>query len=300
MPMTLRQLQYVVAVAEARSFSRAAAICHVSQPSLSAQIAEVESSLDVRLFERARSGVLVTPAGEVLVERARRVLVEARDLVQAALRFVDPLAGSLRVGVIPTVAPYLLPEIMPPLREAFPRLTLLWTEEKTDELVARLGRGELDAALVALEADLGDLEHQVLFRDPFVVALPKEHRLAKGKAPLRLEDLAGEQVLLLDDGHCFRDQTLALCARARVEEADFRATSLPTLVQMVTAGVGVTLLPRLAVPAESGRANLALRPLPSTAPGRTIALAWRRRSPFVDALRALAASMRKARPVSRA
>lgn len=294
LPFTLRQLQYVVAVAEARSFSRAAAVCHVSQPSLSAQVAEVESSLGVRLFERDRAGVLITPAGEALVDRARQVLVEARDLAQDARRFVDPLAGTLRIGVIPTIAPYLLPDLLAPLREKFPRLTLLWTEEKTDELVSRLGRGELDAALVALEADLGDLEREALFHDPFVVALPKEHPLARGKSALRLEDLAREQVLLLDDGHCFREQVLGLCARERIDEADFRATSLPTLVQMVTAGVGVTLLPKLAVAAEQGRANLALRPLPPPAPGRTVALAWRRRSPFGDSLRQLAATMRKA------
>ncbi len=294
LPMTLRQLQYAVAVADARSFRRAAELCHVSQPSLSAQVAELESSLGVRLFERDRSGVLLTQAGHVLVERMRRLLVEGRDIGAIARRFVDPLAGVLRFGAIPTIAPYLLPEIVPPLRKAFPALTLLWTEAKTEDVVASLGLGELDAAIVALEAELGDLDHEHLGFDPFVVAAPKGHRLAKDRGPVAVEELAGERLLLLDDGHCFRDQAVSFCASHRLDEQDFRATSLPTLVQMVGAGIGITILPRIAVAAEARRSRLAVRDFDAPAPGRTIVLAWRKRSPFAEALRLVAAPMRAA------
>lgn len=292
LPLTLRQLQYAVAVADHRSFRRAAEACAVSQPSLSAQVAELESSLGVRLFERERGGVLLTAAGEAIVARARKTLLSAQELSQEARRFVDPLVGTLRIGVIPTVAPYLLPLVVEGLQANFPRLTLLWTEEKTEELVEALGQGRLDAVVLALEAPIGDLEHETLFFDPFWVALPKGHRLAKGRSPLPLDRLTDERMLLLDDGHCFREQALSVCVTAEVEEADFRATSLPTLVQMVRAGVGLTLLPELALAQEASRSGLAVRPLPRPAPGRTIALAWRKGSPLEPALRKIAASLR--------
>src|SRR5437899_2391798 len=182
-PLTVRQLQYVVAVAETRSFRRAAESCFVSQPSLSAQIADLEGALNVKLFERDRRGVLLTAAGAELVERARRVLVDLEDLLEAARHHVDPLAGTLRVGVIPTIGPYLLPEIDPALRKAYLRLRLLWTEEKTEVLVQRIEHGELDAAFLALEADLGDLEHEVIGLDPFVLAVPEAHELARARRP---------------------------------------------------------------------------------------------------------------------
>jgi LysR family hydrogen peroxide-inducible transcriptional activator len=294
LPLTLRQLQYVVAVADAKSFRRAAERCHVSQPSLSAQVAELEGALGVRLFERDRRRVLLTPAGEELVGRARRVLLEAEDLTEVAKRHVDPLAGTLRVGVIPTIGPYLLPAIDPALRKAFPRLALLWTEDKTPVLVQRLERGELDAAFLALEADLGDLEHEVVGRDPFVLATAKDHRLAQGSRPVRVDDLRDEHVLLLDEGHCFRNQALDLCAKAGIEEMGFRATSLATLAQMTAAGSGITLLPELAVEVENRRGQLAIRPFGKPIPQRTIVLAWRRRSALAESLRAIAAQARTA------
>ena len=292
---SLRQLQYAVAVADARSFRRAAEQCGVSQPSLSAQLAQLEGALGVRLFERDRRRVLLTPAGEDLIERARRVLVDADDLVDAARRLGDPLAGTLAIGVIPTVSPYLLPTAAPAIRRAHPRLTVRWLEDKTENLARELHAGRLDAALLALEADLGGpLKREVIGRDPFVLAAPRAHPLGKPARPASLSELRGAHLLLLDDGHCLRDQALAVCAGARTEELAFRATSLPTLAQMVSAGAGVTLLPRMAVATESRRAHLAVRPLSDERAFRTLALVWRPTSPLGPALKELAATIRAA------
>ena len=237
-PFSLRQLQYAVAVAETGGFRRAAERCHVSQPSLSAQLAQLEAVLGVRLFERDRRRVLPTPAGEALVARARRVLVEAGELAAAAALLGDPLAGPLQLGVIPTISPYLLPEATAALRARCPRLSVRWTEEKTDALLAALREGRLDGVLLARVAGLEDLVRTTVAEDPFVLAVPTDHPLARGRRLARLADLDGETALLLEDGHCLRDQALALCARAGVREADFRATSLSTLVQMVRGGAG--------------------------------------------------------------
>lgn len=293
-PVTVRQLQYVVAVAETLSFRRAAERCHVSQPSLSAQVAEVESALGVQLFERDRRHVLVTAAGEAVVARARVVLLAVEDLVDSAKQHSDPLAGTLRLGVIPTIAPYLLPDLDPALRAAFPRLTLWWTEDKTETLVAALHRGELDAALVALEADLGDLDHAVVGEDPFVLAAASTDTFAASRETIRLADLGGRRMLLLDDGHCFRDQALELCARGGATELGFRATSLMTLVQMVAAGDSLTLLPKLAVAVENRRGSLRILPFEAPAPKRTLGLVWRPSSPLAASLRALADAARLA------
>src|SRR5215471_10261068 len=191
---TLRQLQYVVAVAELMSFRRAAERCNVSQPSLSAQVAEMEAALGVPLFERDRRGVLVTPAGQELIARARRVLVEADDLAESAHRYVDPLAGTLRIGVIPTIAPYLLPHVVPALRKAYPHLTFIWIEDKTDALVRSLNQGNLDSALLALEANIADLEHVEITVDPFVLATPKNHPLSRATTPITRDRLRGESI----------------------------------------------------------------------------------------------------------
>lgn len=293
-PFSLRQLQYAVAVADARSFSEAAARCRVSQPSLSAQIAQLEDALGTRLFERDRRRVLLTTPGEQLLERARIVLREVDDLVDLAQRSTDPLASTIRLGVIPTLSPYLIPCIRPALRRAFPKLTLLWVEDKTEVLIAKLAAGELDGALLALEAEIGDVEREVVGYDPFVLAAPAGHPLMLKKAPVKLSELDSENVLLLDDGHCFRDQALAVCSRAKAQELEFRATSLPTLAQMVADGNGVTLLPQLAVATEAKRARLAVRPFAEPVPGRTIALVWRRRSPLGTALKQLAGTAREA------
>ena len=288
--LSLRQLEYVVAVADTRGFRRAAERCGVSQPTLSAQIQQLESVLGVTLFERDRAGVLVTTVGEEVVARARRVLIETEDLVSAATRARDPFKGTFRVGVIPTIAPYYLPEVTQLLAKEYPELRLVLREEKTEDTVRDLWAGALDAGLVALEADLGDLEHAEVLRDPFVLALPKGHRLAK-KKKVSQKDLDDEQVLLLEDGHCMRAQALAVCNQAGAKEMDLRATSLATLVQMVAGGSAVTLLPLLAVSVENRRAQLEIREFTSPIPGRTLALVWRPQSPFADAFRATAATL---------
>lgn len=291
-PMTLRQVQYAVAVADTLSFRKAAARCHVSQPSLSAQLAQMEAGLGVRLFERDRRRVLITQAGRAVIERARALLRESDDLVVLAQRFGDPLSGTLRLGVIPTISSYLLPRLSVALRQTYPELTVYWVEDKTEVLVRSLEGGTLDAALVALEAELGSVAHEVIGSDPFVLALPLEHPLGANRKPAKASELENASVLLLDDGHCFREQTLAYCTGAKARELEFRATSLSTLAQMVASGAGVTLLPQVAVATETKRADLLIRPFADPAPHRTLALIWRRRSPLEPPLQELAASIR--------
>jgi LysR family transcriptional regulator, hydrogen peroxide-inducible genes activator len=295
-PFTLRQLQYALAVAEALSFRRAAERCRVAQPSLSAQVAQLEEALGVRLFERNRRHVLVMPGGAALLERARSLLAGADDLLEAARGSGDPLAGSLRLGIIPTVSPYLLPAAAPALRKAFPRLRVEWLEERTADLVAQLRAGALDGALVALEAELGEVEQEPVAVDPFLLATPAGHPLGLRTGPARVAELRGAEVLLLDEGHCLRAQTLAVCTRGRAREREFRATSLPTLVQMVAGGAGVTLLPLLSIATEARHGELALRPFAAPAPHRTLALVWRPGAPVGPALRRLAAALREAYP----
>ena len=256
----------------------------------------MEAALGVPLFERDRRGVLVTPAGQELIARARRVLVEADDLAESAHRFVDPLAGTLRIGVIPTIAPYLLPHVVPALRKTYPALTFVWIEDKTDTLVRSINHGHLDSALLALEANLGDLDHVTITVDPFVLATPKGHPLSRTTTPLTRNRLRGEPILLLDEGHCFRDQVLEYCSGSKVEELGFRATSLPTLAQMVSSGSGITLLPSIAVPTESQRSQLAIRLFSRPAPFRTIVLGWRRRSALTETLHKIAETIRRQTP----
>jgi LysR family hydrogen peroxide-inducible transcriptional activator len=275
LPLTLRQLQYVLAVADTRHFRRAAERCAVAQPALSTQIAALEEALGVRLFERGRGGVVITPAGEALVASARTIVQATEALVQEARHHQDPLAGTLRLGIIPTLAPYLLPELVPRLRQAWPALVPRWLEERTAVLVRSLHEGLLDVALLALEADLEGLETLALVQDPFFLVLPETHPLAREAGPVALERLEGERILLLEDGHCLRNQALAACGGARVEELGYRATSLPTLVQMVAGGLGLTLLPKLALATETSRAAVAVRALAAPPPFRTLAMAWR-------------------------
>lgn len=297
--LTFRQLEYLIALADTLGFHRAAERAHVSQPALSAQVQQAEAVLGVRLFERNQRRVLLTPAGAVVVARARRVLREAEDLLASARQLSDPFQGGWRLGLIPTVAPYLLPEILPGIHRAHPGLRLLLREERTPVLVRELLAGGLEAAILAEVPELGDLVRAPLAEDPFLLAAPLDHPLA-GKAKVALKDLDQVALLLLEDGHCLRGQALAFCAKAGAREADFRASSLSTLVQMVAAGMGVTLLPALCAPLERTRASLALRPFTKPAPGRRLVLAWRGGSPLAGALESFAGELRAAWPTGSA
>ena len=277
--MNLRDLRYLVALADLRHFGRAADACFVSQPTMSTQIRKLEEELGVVLIERAPRKVMLTAAGQDAVQRARRIVAEVDELKESARRSRDPASGALRLGVFPTLGPYLLPHVVPQLRERFPQLELLLTEEKSDVLLARLREGKLDAALLALPLHDEQLHAQFLFEEPFLLAAPQQHPLARRSA-LDAAELSDETLLLLEDGHCLRDQALDVCRLSGArEKSGFRATSLETLRQMVAAGVGVTLLPALSVHEPIAQpANIRLVPFRGTAPSRRIALVWRKSS----------------------
>ena len=295
--MNLRDLRYLVALADHGHFGRAAKACFVSQPTLSMQIRKLEDELGVVLFERAPRKVMPTPAGREAVERARRIVAEVEAMREAARRSHDPEAGSVRLGIFPTLGPYLLPHVVPRLHARFPRLELLLVEEKSDVLLARLRDGRLDAALLALPIDDDQLHVEYLFEEPFVLAVPEHHRLAD-RGTLALADLADERLLLLEDGHCLREQALAVCRLAGSGEGSgFQATSLETLRQMVAAEVGVTLLPMLAVQPPVARSeSIRLLRFGGERPSRRIAMAWRRSSAMDAFLQRLAAEFRALPP----
>jgi LysR family hydrogen peroxide-inducible transcriptional activator len=286
--MNLRDLRYLVALADTKHFGRAAEKSHVSQPTLSAQIRKLEDYLGVQLVERQPRKVALTDVGERVVERARRILRDSDEMVDLAKLSRDPLAGKLRVALIPTLGPYLLPAVAPKIRKALPKLQLLLYEYQTEVLLERLRDGELDLGILALGHETEDFEKRVLFDEPFTVALPATHALAK-KASLKIEDLSGETLLLLEDGHCLRDQALDVCGRIDIREAqDFRATSLETLRQMVAAGLGITLLPELSTEGPFAQArNLAVRPFAKPVPRRTIGAVWRKSSTRIPAVAAV-------------
>ena len=290
--VSLRQLQYLVAVADLGGFSKAADACHVAQPSLSAQVAQAEAQLGVQVFERGQRGVHVSAAGAAVLEQARVVLNAARHLEDVAAQLTDPFTGTLRLGVIPTVGPYLLPDVVPILRAAYPKLTMQWTEERTPTLIRLIDEGQIDAAILAQDSNIEGLAHARLTFDPFVIAAARQNPLLASHRPARPADLDGAEVLLLEDGHCLRDQALSLCDRAGARESDFRATSLATLVQMVSSGNAVTVLPAMTVPVENRRGQLGLREFAPKTPGRTLVLAWRKGSALKGALDAVAATIR--------
>ncbi|MFT4197390.1 MAG: LysR substrate-binding domain-containing protein [Pseudoxanthomonas sp.] len=289
--MNLRDLKYLVALADHGHFGRAAAASFVSQPTLSTQIRKLEEELGVALVERAPRKAMLTAAGRDAAERARRIVAEVEQMKEAARRSRDPEAGTVRLGIFPTLAPYLLPHVVPALRQRFPQLELLLVEEKSDVLLARLREGKLDAVLLALPVEDEQLHVQFLFEEPFVLAVPERHALARRHSSLTLEALAGEKLLLLEDGHCLRDQALEVCHLAgAIEKDEFRATSLETLRQMVAAGVGVTLLPALAVkPPVAQSDSIQLLPFRhDRQPSRRIAMVWRKSSAMAGFLQELA------------
>jgi LysR family hydrogen peroxide-inducible transcriptional activator len=293
----LKDLRYLVAVADCRHFGKAAERCFVSQPTLSAQLKKLEDYLGVQLVERQPNNVSLTAAGEQIVSRARRILEASEEVVTLARSHRDPLAGRLRVALLPTIGPYLLPRIAQALRKSLPRLDLQLYEYQTGPLLEKLQGGEIDMGILALPVDLEGLEARELYTEPFIVALPDQHKLAKRES-LRADDLKGETLLLLEDGHCLRDQALEVCSRIGAQEKqDFRATSLETLRQMVATGAGLTLLPELASRGAYGNAKgVAIRPFAKPAPVRHVGAVWRKtsaRRPAIEAVSKLIANHAK-------
>jgi LysR family transcriptional regulator, hydrogen peroxide-inducible genes activator len=284
--MNLRDLSYLVALAEHRHFGRAADACYVSQPTLSTQIRKLETELGVDLIERNPRNLVLTDAGRRVVERARIILAEADNITEIARQASDPESGSLRIGIFPTLAPYLLPHVVPHIHARYPGLELLLVEEKTEEVLQRLREGKLDAGVLALPVNDELLHQEFLFEEEFVLAVPADHPLAGTDGPAPPSMIAGESLLLLEDGHCLREQALAVCQLAGASErGGFRATSLETLRQMVAAGVGVTLLPELAVqPPVPIYEDIRLIRFAEPVPRRRIAMFWRTTSAYRDFL----------------
>lgn len=291
---TLRQLEYLVAVADHRHFGQAARHCAVSQPALSKQVREVESLLGIDIFERSRPQILITRPGEMIVEQARRVLAEARALTRLAANAQGDVSGPLHCGVIPTLAPYVLPPLLQALQERFPRLKPLLYEAQTDDLVEALRAGELDVVLMAWPVSHDGLDGGPIFSEPFVVAAPTDHPLAQ-PAAIQHEALRHHALLLMDEGHCFRDHALDVCASVEAQEdMAVRASSLTTLALMVHHGIGATLIPAMALPVEfATRRNVVLRAFATHPPKRQVGLAWRRRSVRVELFETMVALLRR-------
>ncbi|TAJ36439.1 MAG: hydrogen peroxide-inducible genes activator [Reyranella sp.] len=284
---TLRQLRYLVATVDRCHFGQAAAACNVSQSTLSAGIQELEELLGAPMLERTKRTVVPTALGRELADRARLLLQGAEELMEVAQAARDPMSGSVHLGVIPTIGPFLLPRALPRLREAWPKLQLYLREDQTARLLERLDSGELDAALLALPYPMGDLEVMDLGEDLFSVVYPTGREAPK--------DMASENLLLLEDGHCLRDQALAACEleSARRNTA-YNGTSLHTLAQMVANGLGVTLMPQMALDAGIVRGlDVAVRPLTGASPHRRIGLVWRRASARKETFRRLGEMLKK-------
>ncbi len=282
--MTLRELQYLVALAETRHFGKAAEACFVSQPTLSTQLKKLEEQLGVQLIERAPKQVMLTEVGKVISERAQWILRDVEQLKEIARRTKNPEAGTLRLGAFPTLGPYLLPHIVPAITQRFPELELLLVEEKTETLLQRLHDGRIDAALLALPIHDPSLRCETLFSEPFYLAVPKGHPLSK-RQQVSVEDLREHTILLLEEGHCLRDQALDVCHLASAtERTGFRATSLETLRHMVAANVGMTLLPKLALQPGNDGDTLTTIPFAAPSPNREVAMVWRKSSALDDFL----------------
>jgi len=292
--LSLKQMRYAVAVAEAGHFGRAARACHVSQPALSQQIQSIEEACGTLLFDRLKEGVRPTPFGAEFVARARRVLEQAEALSTFALRRAEP-DRPIRFGLIPTVAPYLLPDIFPALAQHLPQLSFAISENRTDALIAGLVDGTLDVALIGTAPPQQGirLTSAPLFHDPFVLATSRSETAPR---PMSLSDLASERILLLDEGHCFRDQAIAACRLDSGPAArTFAATSLSTIVEFVANGQGVTLLPRIALRKEASDPRIAIHDLLSPGAGRLLSLVWREATPFAPTFEAMTDLIRATR-----
>jgi LysR family hydrogen peroxide-inducible transcriptional activator len=286
--MNLKDLKYLVALADTGHFGKAAERTFVSQPTLSAQLKKLEDYLGVKLVERQPKNVKLTEVGRQIVVRARRMLDEGDQIIALARNNTDPFVGKLKMGLIPTIGPYLLPRVMQKLRKALPHLGLMLYEHQTEALLRRLRDGEIDLGIMALPVAQEGMETRALYDEAFTVALPNNHPLA-AKTAIKVADLKGQTLLLLEDGHCLRDQALEVCSRIEVHEAeDFRATSLETLRQMVIAGLGITLLPETAVESPFGsQRGLSIRQFVKPAPTRTVGAVWRKTSTRAPAIGAV-------------
>lgn len=293
--MNLRDLEYLIALDELRHFRKAAEHCYVSQPTLSGQLKKLEQELGVQLVERTRHKVFLTPVGQEVAQKARRIMQEVEYIQELAQLAGDPLRGPLYIGLIPTLGPYLLPLIIPDIRKRLPGLELYLHEIQTAELLKRLSSGDLDVGILALPVDIEQMQIRPLFQENFWLAVPIHHPLA-GQKTIQIQQLAQETILLLDDGHCLREQALDVCATAGArEKANFRGTSLETLKHMVSSGNGITLMPELAI-LNSDRNNGLIRYLPfeQPAPSRRIGLIYRNSSPRKSCFEKLARIIQKA------
>ncbi|MBT9569462.1 MAG: hydrogen peroxide-inducible genes activator [Thiobacillus sp.] len=291
--MTLQELRYLVALADHGHFGRAAEACCITQSTLSTQIKKLEDFLGVTLFDRSLKRVTPTPIGREILQAARNIIEESERIRELARHAQDPMDRTLRLGVIPTLGPYYLPHALQLTHKKHPGLRLLLREEMTPQILSHLVEGKLDAGLLALPVEDDALRVEPLFYEPFFAALPAGHALAKHDV-LRVSDLMNEKLLLLDEGHCLRDQALDVCGAQSKGREEVRATSLETLRQMVGMELGVTLLPALAVDAgpRVNRKAVEIRPFKKPAPGRMIGLVWRKRAPFPETFERLAATLK--------
>jgi LysR family transcriptional regulator, hydrogen peroxide-inducible genes activator len=286
--VTLKQLRYFDALAREQHFGRAADACAVTQPALSMQIQDLEASLGIALVERTRNGIKLTPKGEEIAIRAQRLLNDVRNLVDYAQHAGGILSGTLRLGVIPSIAPYLLPPLLPLLKEKYPNLELYVRETQTQPLTDELVEGKLDVLLLALPMKNPDIETLPVFEDRFLLAVPKSKKLP-GRVRATKDMVEGDRLLLLEEGHCLRDQALTYCSLQQVDAINtFGASSLSTIVEMVSAGLGITLLPEICVGVEGRSRDIKVIRFVDPEPSRSIGLAWRRSSPRRDDFLALA------------
>ena len=290
---TMKQLQYLVALADTQHFGQAAERCYITQSTLSAGIRDLESALGTAVAERTNRQVLITRAGKQIAERAKAILQKAEEVMEVAQADLTPMTGEMRLGVIPTIGPFFLPRVLPALRERYPELTIYLREEQSVPLLARLEEGELDVALIALPYDTGDLVIESVMDDEFLFACNRNHVLA-GSDEVPIEALESAQLMLLEEGHCLRGHALDVCGQGNSRiRSQFEASSLHTLVQMVAAGIGVTLIPRLAVDAHITQGtNVTLSRISAPA-FRQIGLAWRRTSLRFEDFRQLANTLRE-------
>jgi LysR family hydrogen peroxide-inducible transcriptional activator len=289
--MTLQELRYLVALADLGHFGQAAEACFVSQSTLSTGLKKLEDYLGIVLFDRSLKRVTPTPIGREIVESARRIVEEAGRIREVASYAKDPMDRTVHLGVIPTLGPYYLPHVLTSVREAHPKLRLLLREEMTPHMLTHLAEGKLDAGVLALPILDPTLEVKPLFEEPFLAAVPADHALAKAKS-VNIDDLAKAGLLLLEEGHCLRDQALDACHLQGLKSEEIRATSLETLRQMVAMGLGVTLMPALACTASMpGGASVALKPLAKPGASRIVGLVWRRRSPLAYTMERLAETL---------